>query len=174
MMATARSKEIRCVGPSDPIAQPPGRRLVRPLARSNHRLRRTSPARQCRDQSEHQALAARCQARFGTPILPGASFVEPMGGCCRTPMRLVRFRRLDLPAPLIVYWIAGCRHADVDGTPIGRCPSTSTGLLCACLLCEGVKPRLPGPSRPRRRTCPPAVAASSRCRCPRADGRAHY
>jgi hypothetical protein len=47
MMATARSREIRCVGPSDPISQPPGRRLRRPLARSNHRLRRTSIAGQC-------------------------------------------------------------------------------------------------------------------------------
>jgi hypothetical protein len=46
MMATARSREIRCVGPSDPISQPPGRRLRRPLARSNHRLRRTSIAGQ--------------------------------------------------------------------------------------------------------------------------------
>ena len=44
MMATARSREIRCVAPSDPISQPPGRRLRRPLARSNHRLRRTSIA----------------------------------------------------------------------------------------------------------------------------------
>ena len=47
MMATARSREVRCVGPSDPISQPPGRRLRRPLARSNHRLRRTSIAGQC-------------------------------------------------------------------------------------------------------------------------------
>ncbi len=47
MMATARSREIRCVGPSDPISQPPGRRLRRPLARSNHRLRRTSITGQC-------------------------------------------------------------------------------------------------------------------------------
>ena len=47
IMATARSREIRCVGPSDPISQPPGRRLRRPLARSNHRLRRTSIAGQC-------------------------------------------------------------------------------------------------------------------------------
>jgi hypothetical protein len=47
IMATARSREIRCVGPSDPISQPPSRRLRRPLARSNHRLRRTSIAGQC-------------------------------------------------------------------------------------------------------------------------------
>jgi hypothetical protein len=47
MMATARSREIRCVGSSDPISQPPGRRLRRPLARSNHRLRRTNIAGQC-------------------------------------------------------------------------------------------------------------------------------
>jgi hypothetical protein len=46
MMATASSREIRCVSPSDPISQPPGRRLRRPLARSNHRLRRTSIAGQ--------------------------------------------------------------------------------------------------------------------------------
>jgi hypothetical protein len=46
MMATATSTAIRCVGPSDPISQPPGRRLGRPLARSNHRLRRTSNAGQ--------------------------------------------------------------------------------------------------------------------------------
>ncbi len=46
MMATPRSRAIRCVGPSDPISQPPGRRLRRPLARSNHRLRRTSIAGQ--------------------------------------------------------------------------------------------------------------------------------
>jgi hypothetical protein len=47
MMATARSREIRCVGPSGSISQPPGRRLCRPLARSNHRLRRTSIAGRC-------------------------------------------------------------------------------------------------------------------------------
>ena len=59
MKATARSREIRCVGPSDPIAQPPGRRLCRPLARSNHRLRPTSVAGQGCYQSEHEALATR-------------------------------------------------------------------------------------------------------------------
>jgi hypothetical protein len=36
-------------------------------------------------------------------------------------MRLVRFRLLDLSVRLIVYWIAGCREADVDGTPFARC-----------------------------------------------------
>jgi hypothetical protein len=45
-MATVRSREIRCVGPSNPISQPPGRCLPRPLCRSNHRLRRTSIAGQ--------------------------------------------------------------------------------------------------------------------------------
>ena len=60
MMATASSREIRCAGPTDPISQPLGRRLGRPLARSNHRLRRTSTAGNVRNQSEHEALAARC------------------------------------------------------------------------------------------------------------------
>jgi hypothetical protein len=47
MMATATSTAIRCVGPSDPISQPSGRRLHRPLARYKHGLRRTSNADQC-------------------------------------------------------------------------------------------------------------------------------
>lgn len=46
-MATARNRKIRCVGPSDPISQPPGPRLRRPLARSNHRFRRNSVAGRC-------------------------------------------------------------------------------------------------------------------------------
>jgi len=57
--ATATSRAIRCVGPNNPISQPPGRRLRGPLARSNHRLRRTSIAGTCCYQSEHEALAAR-------------------------------------------------------------------------------------------------------------------
>ena len=91
MMASAMSREIRCVGPINPISQPPGRRLGRPLARSNHRLRRTSGAGQVRYQSEYEALAGRRHQRL--PCRPNtASRLKSRVLMPSTPFGVTSFR----------------------------------------------------------------------------------
>jgi hypothetical protein len=71
MMATIRTRNIRCIGPSEPIAQPRGRPLRRPLNRSNHRPCPARIADEVRDQSEHEVLASWCELGAERRARPG-------------------------------------------------------------------------------------------------------
>jgi hypothetical protein len=93
MMATASSREIRCVGPSEPISPPPGRRLRGRWPDPTTVFAGPALLATVRDQSEREVLAVRCNTTSGMPPSSSSTAYEvPADG----PLHGVRFPAASL------------------------------------------------------------------------------